>query len=130
MSEALAYELAPFGVEVSIVQPTQYPTRFLENGRRYFEDLVETLDDERANAYAEQIEMTRFGLQDEPGPDPRDVALEIRDLAVQPTGTRPLRRVVSPNPEGLERLNGGLAAVQDAVFEDTPFAAWRASVID
>ena len=130
MSEALAYELAPFGVDVSIVQPTQYPTQFLENGRRYFEALVASLDDERRIAYAQQVEMTRFGLQDRSGPDPIAVAKAVRDLAVQPTGTRPLRRVVSPEPEGLERINAGLSAAQDAVFADTPFAAWRTAVTD
>ena len=130
MSEALAYELAPFGVEVSIVQPTQHPTRFLENGRRYFESLVATLDDERKSAYAAQIEMTRFGLQDQPGPDPNEVAVAIRDIALQEPGTRPLRKVVSPEPETLTRINADLSSAQDAVFEGTPFAEWRTSVAD
>ena len=130
MSEALAYELAPLGVDVTIVQPTQYPTRFLENGRRYFEELVASIDDERRSAYAGQIEITRVGLQDEPGPDPMAVATAIRDLATRAPGTRPLRQVVSPQPQGLERINAGLSAVQDGVFEGTPFAGWRASVAD
>lgn len=128
MSEALAYELAPFGVDVTIVQPTQYPTRFLANGRQYFEDLVTRIDDERRTAYEEQIGMTRFGLQDEPGPDPAEVAAAIRDLARMAPGTRPLRRISSPFPDGLERINAGLSAAQDAVFEGTPFAQWRREV--
>ena len=126
MSEALAYELAPFGVDVTIVQPTQYPTQFLANGRRNFEDLFGRIDPQRSEDYAPQIEMTRFGLQDEPGPDPQEVATAIRDLAVAESGTRPLRRIVSPMPEGLERINAGLAAAQDAVFAGSPFEAWRA----
>ena len=130
MAEALAYEQASFGVDVSIVQPTQYPTQFLANGRRYFEDLLARVDDERRVAYAQQIEMARAGLQDEPGPDPRDVALAIRDLAIMEPGRRPLRRIVSPYPEGLEQINTGLSAAQDAVFEGSPFAAWREAVVD
>lgn len=130
MSEALAYELAPFGVDVSIVQPTAYPTQFLPNGRRYFEDLVTRLGDERSAAYAEQIDMTRFGLQDEPGPDPAEVATAVRELAMMEPGTRPLRRIASPFPEGLEQINAGLSAAQDAVFEGTPFAEWRSAVTD
>lgn len=130
MSEALAYELAPFGIDLSIVQPTQYPTRFLPNGRRYFEDLVSRLDSERSSAYAEQIGMTRFGLQDEPGPDPVEVAAAITELAVMAPGTRPLRRIVSPFPQGLQQINAGLSAAQDNVFEGTPFAEWRAAVTD
>ena len=130
MSEALAYELAPFGVDLTIVQPTAYPTQFLPNGRQYFEDLVTRLDDERSAAYAEQIGMTRFGLQDEPGPNPADVAAAIRELAEMPQGSRPLRRIASPFPDGLERINAGLSAAQDAVFEDTPFAAWRKAVME
>lgn len=130
MSEALAYELVPFGVDVSIVQPTQYPTRFLANGRRYFEDLLTRVDDERSQAYAQQIAMARAGLQDEPGPDPREVALAVRDLALMDPGSRPLRRVVSLFPEGLAQINAGLSAAQDAVFEGSPFAAWREAVVD
>lgn len=130
MSEALAYELAPFGVEMTIVQPTQYPTRFLANARRYFEEMLSEADDDRKGDYEEQIGLTRFGLQDEPGPDPREVALAIRDLALMRPGSRPLRRVVSPNPEALRRINTDLAAVQDGVFEGTPFAEWRAVVTD
>lgn len=100
------------------------------NGRQYFEDLVTRLDDERSTAYAEQIEMTRFGLQDEPGPDPADIATAIREIAEMPPGTRPLRRIASPFPDGLERINAGLSAAQDAVFEGTPFAEWRSAVVD
>lgn len=130
MSEALAYELAPFGVDVTILQPTAYPTQFLPNGRQYFEELVTRLDGERSSAYAEQMGMTRFGLQDEPGPDPTDVATAIRELAEMPQGTRPLRRIASPFPDGLERINAGLSAAQDAVFEGTPFAEWRNAVVE
>lgn len=130
MSEALAYELAPFGVDVSIVQPTAYPTQFLPNGRRYFEELVSRLDEERGAAYLEQIAMTRFGLQDEDGPDPADIATAIRELAMMAPGTRPLRRIASPFPQGLEQINAGLSAAQDAVFDGTPFAEWRAAVSD
>ncbi len=131
MSEALAYELVPLGVDLTIVQPTQYATQFLPNGRRYFEDLVSRIDAERAAAYADQIGMTRFGLQDDPAaPDAREVARAIRELAEMEPGRRPLRRIVSPEPFGLEQINGGLAAAQDAVFEGSPFAEWRAMVTD
>ncbi|MEO1520794.1 MAG: SDR family oxidoreductase [Cyanobacteria bacterium J06633_2] len=130
MSEALAYELAPFGVELTVVQPTQYPTQFLANARRYFEEMLSEADDARKGDYEEQIGLTRFGLQDEPGPEPREVALAIRDLALMRAGSRPLRRVVSPNPEALQNINTDLAVVQDGVFEGTPFAAWRAAVTD
>ncbi len=128
MSEALAYELAPFGVEITIVQPTQYPTRFLANARRYFEEMLSEAEDARKANYEEHIALTRFGLRDEPGPNPQAVALAIRDLALMPIGSRPLRQVVSPNPEALQRINTGLAAAQDGVFEGTPFAEWRDAV--
>ena len=130
MSEALAYELAPFGVDVSIVQPTAYPTQFLANGRQYFETMLNHVHAERSAAYAQQIEMTRFGLQDEAGPDPSAVSQAIRDIALMAPGTRPLRRVVSPEPDGLRQINAGLSQAQDAVLASTPFAAWRAAVTE
>ena len=130
MSEALAYELASFGVDLTIVQPTQYATQFLANGRRNFAALEERLDHERRNAYAQQIAMTRFGLQDGEGADPVAVAEAIRDLAISPQGSRPLRLPVSPDPSGLQQINAGLGAAQDAVFEGSPFAEWRAAVTD
>ena len=130
MSEALAYEMAPFGVEVSIVQPTQYATQFLPNGRRYFDDLLGRVDDERRAAYEQQIGMTQFGLQDGDGADAAEVATAIRELAMMETGTRPLRRVVSPDPAGLQQINAGLGAAQDGVFAGSPFEPWRAATQD
>ncbi len=56
MFEAMAYELAPFGVEVTIIQPGGYPTKIWDNGARYFGDLLESADDERQAAYAGHIE--------------------------------------------------------------------------
>lgn len=92
--------------------------------------MLSAADDAGQADYEEQIGLTRFGLQDEPGPDPQEVARAIRDLALMRAGSRPLRRVVSPNPETLQRINTDLAAVQDGVFEGTPFAPWRATVTD
>ncbi len=130
MSEALAYELVPFGVDLTIVQPTQYATQFLANGRRAFAALEERLGEERRAAYADQIAMARFGLEDGDGADPIAVAEAIRELALAPPGTRPLRRPVSPDTSGLDRINAGLAAAQAAAFEGTPFEPWRAAVTD
>lgn len=57
--EAMAYELAPFGVEVTIVQPGGYPTRIWESGSRLFDAVLARNDAERRMAYGPHIALTQ-----------------------------------------------------------------------
>ena len=117
--EIIAYEMAMFGIEVSIVQPSNYPTEFQSNGRRYFEEMLETVSATRPElleVYAPLIAAIRAGLQasDE---DPMDVVNAIIGLIEAERGERPLRTVVSPNPQGVEGLNAAAASLQSQLLQ-------------
>lgn len=127
--ECAAYELHPFGVEVAIIQPSDYDTRIKANGRRYFQELVDGLDaadQKRARAYAEHVEITRATLEDTPAPPPQEVADIVLKLANTPAGQRPLRSVAMPPEiaEGLNQLNGTLEEVQAGLLQSSGMGRW------
>lgn len=130
MFETMAYELAPFGVEVSIVQPGGYPTRIWQSGRQRFDALVARLDAERRRAYAQQIEMTRRFFDAPRDTDPMDVPRAFAELIALPSGKRPLRRPVAANGQAVEAANKALAQIQAAVLGRGSFAPWHAAVTD
>ena len=130
MSEALAYELAPHGVEVCIIQPGGYPTKVWVNRNGYSGALKERIDDERATAYASFVD--RMGAEDGSGrsADPMDVPRAIADIAIMPAGTRPLRRAVHPGPKPQESINRVSAETQLAMLGNSPFGPWVKAVLD
>ena len=52
MSEQMAYELVPHGVDVTIIQPGGFPTKIWSNNNRYSAPLKERTEQERLDAYA------------------------------------------------------------------------------
>ncbi len=104
LAETSSYELAPFGVDVAIVEPGAYATN-ISNSRTGPDDA------ERLDAYRDVLPLADkvFGALSAAtaGRDPREVADAILALAEQPSGTRPLRTPVPSNP--------GVAAINDAV---------------
>lgn len=94
--ESAAYELHPFGVEVAIIQPSNYATNIKANSRRYYKEIMNGLDDEdkiRAEAYRQHLKVTETELEDRPAPPPSEVADAVLTLAKTPAGERPLRYV-------------------------------------
>lgn len=96
LSEQMAYELAPRGIEVTIIQPGGYPTDIWENGDGYTAELLARLPDELVAGYPAFVE--RMGARSNPdqSTDPMDVPRAIADIIAMPAGTRPLRRAVHP----------------------------------
>lgn len=130
MFEAMAYELAPSGVEVTIVQPGGYPTRIWENGQRYTDDMLARLDAERTDAYEDHIAVARGFFSGNQTTDPMDVPRAIADLMAMEAGGRPLRRPVHPNSRLSEAANQAMADIQAAVLGNGRFAPWHAAVTD
>lgn len=129
MFEAAAYELHNFGVEIAIIQPSDYNTKIKENSRRYFKTLLDNLDtadQKRAADYQEQIDVTRATLADSPAPPPQEVADIVLKLAQTPAGQRPLRQVAMPPEiaEGTNQLNGTLEEVQSAILNSSGLGSW------
>lgn len=112
LAEASSYELAPFGIDVAIVQPGAYPT---EIG-----DKVTMADDAaRAESYGEAGQRLFAGMSmfatAANGRDPGDVARAIVRIANLPGGTRPLRTTV-PVDEATESINAA-APIQAGMLE-------------
>lgn len=129
MFESAAYELHPFGVEVAIVQPSDYATSIKPNSRRYFQETLDELSQEdaaRAEDYAEHIAVAWRDLEDTPTPPVQEVADIVLQLATTPAGERPLRQVAMP-PElaaGVNELNANLEGVQTAILQGSGLGDW------
>jgi NAD(P)-dependent dehydrogenase (short-subunit alcohol dehydrogenase family) len=114
LAETSAYELAPLGIDVAIVQPGAYPTEI-------FGKVSGPDDADRVAAYGEPF-ATYFAALNEglggaaTGRDPADVARAILALAEAPAGTRALRTTVPPDA-ATDAINGAVAPVQTELLK-------------
>ncbi|MFN0023097.1 MAG: SDR family oxidoreductase [Parvularculaceae bacterium] len=130
MFEAMAYELAPFGVEVTIIQPGGFPTKIWDNGARYMDDLLASADEARKTAYEGHLDLARGYFSGGGATDPMDVPRAIAEVIAMPPGKRPLRRAVHPNTQATDALNAAHTQVQARVLGAGPYKAWYDAVID
>lgn len=130
LSEQLAYELAPHGVEVCIIQPGGYPTKVWVNRNRYNQELKARIEPEHAAGYPELV--ARMGTETGAGrtADPADVPRAIAEIAAMPAGRRPLRRAVHPGAKPQEAINRVAAETQVAWLGNSPVGAWVRAVHD
>ncbi|HWT43962.1 MAG TPA: SDR family oxidoreductase, partial [Sphingopyxis sp.] len=118
LSEQLAYELVPHGIDVTIIQPGGYPTKVWVNRNTYTGALRDRSDAALLAAYAP---FTRgMGTEDGSGrsADPADVPRAIAEIMAMPAGKRPLRRAVHPGNKPQEAINRVSAEVQLAWLGD------------
>ncbi len=126
--ETMAYELAPFGVDVTIIQPGGYPTSIWKNGQRNAEVLLARTAPELRSAYADHLAIAARAGGGGGTTDPMDVPHAIRRILAMAPGTRPLRRPVHPNTKATDAMNAASAQVQAAVLGSGPFAPWHKAV--
>ena len=138
MSEQIAYELAPHGIEVVIIEPGGFPTAIGRNRARYTAALAARADEKHKAGYPELVaQMSRMpggGAMPAalpPGmPDPIEVPKAIAEIAAMPAGTRPLRRPVHPGNKPQLEINRVAAETQRGLLERSPYAAWGKAVLD
>ncbi|GMN13503.1 SDR family oxidoreductase [Altererythrobacter sp. MTPC7] len=94
-SEAMAYELVPHNIDVTIVEPGGYPTEVWVNRNIYTKALKERAQDIHISGYPQVV--ARMGTEDGSGrsADPMDIPRLIARTIAMPAGTRPLRAEVS-----------------------------------
>lgn len=120
LSEQLAYELVPHGIEVTIIQPGGYPTKVWVNRNAYTGALKDRSDAALLAAYAPFTK--GMGTEDGSGrgADPSDVPRAIAEIMAMPAGSRPLRRAVHPGAKPQEAINNVAAEVQLAWLGGSP----------
>ncbi|AOJ29904.1 17-beta-hydroxysteroid dehydrogenase [Burkholderia seminalis] len=116
LTDSYRYELSTLGIDVVLVQPSNYPTNIFASAQR-------PSDAARAPGYGEvgaipdkmvETLMTLFASDD--APNPHDVAEAIVQLVEQANGTRPPRWVVGQS-FGTDALNAQSASIQAQVLD-------------
>jgi len=127
MSEALAYELVPHGVEVTVIEPGGYPTNIWKNANANALSLLERADEKHTDGYGPLI--AQLGKRTGGGStDPMDVPKAMAEVISTPPGTRPLRRAVHPGSKPQLPLNELTAKIQTAWLGETPYGPWIKAV--
>ena len=130
MSEQMAYEVAPHGIDVTIIQPGGYPTKIWYNQNAPSAALKSRLSEDVINAYPAFT--SGMGKREAGGgeSDPMDIPRAIAGAISQPQGTRPLRIALHPKARPQEAVNEVSKQVQLAVLGDSPLGPIVKGVLD
>jgi NAD(P)-dependent dehydrogenase (short-subunit alcohol dehydrogenase family) len=116
-SQALRYEVSPFGVDIVLVEPGPFGTGLLASGQApAHNDVLETYG-ELAGVPTAMGENFAQMLQSEDAPDPQWVVDAYLKLAEMPTGKRPTRTVVGIT-WGVDEINELTQSIQDRVLKE------------
>ena len=123
LAEAYHYELAPQGIESSIVEPGAYLTSVFDN-------TVKAADDDRTDTYgvAKQMPAKINGFLTTMAGNPQEVADAVLNIVETPVGQRKLRYRVSRRDPGVDEINALCEHVQRRLFEAAGIAADTAFV--
>lgn len=121
LSDSYRYELSQLGIDVSLVQPSAYPTQM-------YASADQPADLARVEEYGEigQIPAAMFDqfmtmLSGEDAPNPQDIADAVAELVGQPSGHRAARIVVG-NSFGADAINAATMPVQAQTVDDLGLA--------
>lgn len=129
LSEALAYELVPHNIEVTIIEPGGYPTKIWDNANAQTQKLLDRAEQRHLGGYPELIAQLRASSSGGGGTtDPMDVPNAIGQIIAMPVGTRPLRREVHPGLKPQIPINEVSARVQLGWLGESPYGPWIKAV--
>ncbi len=116
LTESYRYETSQLGIDVTLVQPSAYPTRL-------FDSATQPADKERTAEYGDLAEIPAAMLQNfsemlsgTDAPNPHEVAEAVARLIGAPKGQRPARTVVGA-AYGADAVNEATEPVQTATIE-------------
>lgn len=131
MSEQMAYELMPHGIEVSIVQPGGYPTDIWENASALSGQLKSRLSADEIAAYPQlTARMGGSGGGSNQTTDPMDIPRATAQMIAMKAGTRPLRKPVHPGMKPQVAINEVSAEQQLAWLGESPMGPMIKAVLD
>jgi len=129
MSEQMAYELVPHGIEVSLVQPGGYPTHIWENASALSGQLKSRLSEDEKSAYPQFVARMGGGSNNQPT-DPMDIPRATAAMIAMKPGSRPLRKPVHPGPKPQIPVNEVSSQQQLAWLGESPFGPMMKAVLD
>lgn len=116
-SQALRYEVSPFGVDIVLVEPGPFGTGLLASGQApAHSEVIETYG-QLAGVPTAMGENFAQILQSEGAPDPQWVVDAYLKLAEMPFGKRPTRTVVGIT-WGVDEINNLTQPIQDRVLKE------------
>jgi len=130
MSEQMAYEVAPHGVDVTIIQPGGYPTRIWFNQNAPSAALKSRLTEDVIAAYPQFT--GGMGKREAGGgeSDPMDIPRAIAKAIATPKERRPLRIALHPVARPQEAINKVSAEMQLQVLGKSPLGPVVKGVLD
>ena len=121
-SQALRYEVSPFGVDIVLVEPGPFGTGLLASGQAPAQnEVLETYGD-LAGIPSAMGENFAQMLQSENAPDPQWVVDTYIKLAALPFGSRPTRTVVGIT-WGTDEINALIQPIQDRILKEMQLEA-------
>ena len=116
LTEGYRYELSQLGIDVVLVQPSNYPTSIFASAQQPGDAARDAGYGEIAGIPAKMVGTLMELFQSENAPDPHDVAEAILRIVELPGGARPPRLVVGQS-FGADDINAKTAPIQAQLLE-------------
>jgi len=116
LTEGYRYELSQLGIDVVLVQPSNYPTSIFASAQQSGDPARDAAYGEIAGIPAKMVGTLMELFQSENAPDPHDVAEAIVRIVELPGGARPPRVVVGQS-FGADDINAQTAPIQAKLLE-------------